>query len=542
MTTHSWRLFIDDHWVARATGFDRVVHHPRPMGVVIPADKPWETAGVGLNYVERRDDGQFVAFYNAMWWDLERGATMPVSRVTQGNDRAHHIYHRIGYATSEDGVHWDKPTLGLTDAPADVDRQTHAPFPTPVGSSRDNNLGVPFVVAFNLGRYGNVADSTKRYALRLAPDHSGGSSIGSSHFHAPRGYFASDLPDFLHDPAWRDKLVDAGSNFNPRRNQVHFWDDLHQEWVALEQGVTPHWIPSREVGRFASPDLVHWTSHSVLYPDAADSHTPQRYDEPMSMTPFYAEGAVFGLLSWFHSDRSHPDGGPNFDPTPEHPFVWPWCRKGTNEMRITISHDGGLTWDRAASREAWIPHGTEQDSYDRLVIGCHPPLQIGQEDWFYCAVIDGDHLGVRNNADQSAYYYDRLPRHQVGLYIQKHNRYVSLQARTQPEILITQPVTVDGEELQLNVDASRGRVQVAIAAADPVATFNGTTPSTAAHLYVAQPLAGFGFDDGQPVYANSVEHTVRFTQDAALTSLQGRSVRLLFRVVDANLYGFRFAG
>ena len=220
--------------------------------------------------------------------------------------------------------------------------------------------------------------------------------------------------------------------------------------------------------------------------------------------------------------------------------MWPWCRKGTNEMRITISHDGGLTWDRAASREAWIPHSTEQDSYDRLVIGCHPPLRIGDEDWFYCAVIDGDHLGVRNNAAQSAYYHDRLPRHQVGLYIQKRNRYVSLQTRRQPEILITQPVTVDGDTLQLNVDASRGIVQVGVAAADPVPTFNGTTPSTAPHLYANNLLPGLTFDDCQPVYANSLEHTVGFASGASVAALRGRLVRLLFRMVDANLYGFRF--
>src|SRR5437667_11675126 len=33
-----WQLFLDDYIVARSTGFDRVLHHPRAMGVVIPAD------------------------------------------------------------------------------------------------------------------------------------------------------------------------------------------------------------------------------------------------------------------------------------------------------------------------------------------------------------------------------------------------------------------------------------------------------------------------------------------------------------------------
>jgi hypothetical protein len=38
-----WQLFVDDFAVSRGTGLDRVVHHPKAMGVVIVNDKPWET-------------------------------------------------------------------------------------------------------------------------------------------------------------------------------------------------------------------------------------------------------------------------------------------------------------------------------------------------------------------------------------------------------------------------------------------------------------------------------------------------------------------
>ena len=536
MDARHWQLFLDDHVLARATGFDRIVRHPRALGVVIPADKPWETAGAAAMLVDRREDGSFFAYYTAMWWDIDSAGTL-ADGFRQ--DRAHHIFHRIAYATSADGIRWEKPSLGLVDAPAGVDREKHAPFPSPLGATRENNLGVPFVVVADLGRFGNVSDSAKRYVLRLAPDARGPAGVGAGWTNEPRGYFAVALPDFLNDPKWKERLIDSGGCFNPRRHIVHFWDDIHEQWVAIDQGVIGHWIPSREIARFASKDLINWTSQAALYPDAADPHAPQYYDEPMSMTPFCAEGVVFGLLSWFHSDRTHPDGGPNWQPTPEHPHVWPWCRKGTNEMRITISRDGGITWDRTSSREAWIPHGTEQDSYDRLVIGAQPPVRVGDEDWYYVQVINGDHLGVRNDPQQSAYYRGRLPQHQVALYVQKHNRYVSLTARNQQEVLITRPVTVAGTELQLNVDASRGVVRVGIAAADPVMTFDDTTPSAAPHLLVKRALPGFSFDDCEPVMANSIEHAVRFKNGASLESLKDKQVCLLFEMFDADLYGFR---
>ena len=156
----------------------------------------------------------------------------------------------------------------------------------------------------------------------------------------------------------------------------------------MVQNAVPHWLPSREIARFASADLKTWRSEIVLAPDPEDPHRPDLYDEPMVLVPFAAEGVVLGLLSWIHTDRTTPDGGPVMERapgspaqgwpwprTPEHPYVWPWARKGPNEMRITLSRDGGRTWDRTASRQAWIPHGTEQDSYDRLVITPTPPVQ-----------------------------------------------------------------------------------------------------------------------------------------------------------------------
>ena len=524
-----WHLPIDDYAFARLTGFDRVIHHPRPMGVVIPADKPWETFGAAMYYVDRRDDSTFIGFYQAMWWDP--------ALAKANKDAAHHIRGATAYATSPDGIHWDKPDLGLVEGPAGVDGSA-APFPTPRGSTKQNNLGVPFAMVQNLGRYGNVSDPGKRYALRLAPP--ANTEIGSAWKQEPRGYFAAELPDFLNHPHWRDQLTDSHSQFNPRRHTVSFWDDIHHEWVAMEQGVTPHWLPSREVGRMASKDLVHWTSQAALYPDAADPHTPHCYDEPMNLGAFCAEGVVFGLLSWFHSDRTTGESGGILEPSPQHPHVWPWYRKGTNEIRITLSRDGGTSWDRTSSRVPWIAHGREEDAYDRCVLGCLAPLRVGGEDWFYVNVMDGDHLVIRNNPRQNPYYHNRIVKHQTALYIQKHNRYVSLRAGNQSEVLITKPMVFHGDTLQLNVDAGHGCVRVGIALAEPVGTLaDQATCSTAAHLYEKKLIDGLGFNDCPPIHADCIDHAVQFNGGPNLEPLNGKPVVLMFEMVDADLYGFR---
>lgn len=552
--TENWQLFLDDYIIARSTGLSRVVHHPRAMGVVIPADKPWETFGVSPTCIHRREDGTFIAYYISMWWDCD--AAIQFSTEGMKRDRAHHTLHGVCYATSLDGIHWEKPNLGLSESPAGIDWDKNAPFPSPQGATMNNNLGLPFLVLANLGAYGNVSDPDKRYVIQMIHSSDEDTDFGAP-LKAKRRYFAREIPDFLHDPAWREKLIDSGSELDPRRHNLHFWDDIHEEWVSMEQGVIGHWLPSREIARFASKDLVGWTSDSVLYPDCADPHLPQYYDEPMDMTPFCAEGIVFGLLSWFHGDRTHPEGGPVLEPSPEHPNRWPWARKGTNEMRITVSRDGGKTWDRSVSREAWIPHGTEEDSYDRVVLSGSPPIRVGDEDWFYMRVVDSDHLIIRNNPAQHPYNSDRIGRHQVALYVQKHNRYVSLQAGNRREVLITKPMEVSGDSLQLNVDAARGIVRVGIGLAEPVMTFNGTTPSMAPHLlaptkpnysdhlphadFTDNLLPGFSFDDCEPITINSIEHTVKF-KSASFIAIKGKRVRLLFEMQNANVYGFRFSG
>jgi hypothetical protein len=534
LAVQHWQLFIDDDAFLRATGLARVVHHPRARGVVIPNDKPWETAGMNPLYFARLADGTFIGYYDAIRW-IADPAGAPVNGKIQ-QDRAQQYLNDLAVAVSKDGIHWEKPNLGFKDAPASLDWKKFPPFPSPVGTTRDNNL-LGFRFGFgDLGQFGNVTDPARRYALSVEG----------------QAYFSAALPDFIHDRAWRSKLVPAGGTFSPRGDALNFWDAEHGEWVAMVQNAVPHWLPSREIARFASKDLKTWRSEIVLAPDSADPHQPGYYDEPMILFPFATEGVVLGLLSWIHTDRTTPDGGPVLEKKPgdpvqgwpwaktaENPFMWPWARKGANEMRITISRDGGRTWDRTASRTAWIPHGTEQNSYDRLVIWAVPPVQVGDEDWFYTGNYDGDHLTTRTTANQDTYYHDRARRGQIALYVQKRNRYVSLSTGSQRETLITRPFVIQGERLELNVDASRGRVRVGIAEYKPVQTLKNTTPSIDPHLMEQNVLPGFSRDDCEPILANSVAQTVQFKSGASLKSLQGRRVVLFIEMVDADLYAFR---
>ncbi len=507
-----WHLFLDDHSITRSTGFRRVVHPPQPRGVVLRADKPWETEGNTPVYVGRRKDGMLECYYRAHWWITEPAA--------QGPPRYEHpdFRNHTAYAVSEDGVHWEKPVLKLVEGPSEIDGDTCPPYRFGRGKSNLNNL-VPCNQPRDLRLYGNVRDPAKRFTLHYRGNP------------APV-CFASEPPDFMNDPDWREKLVDSGGFQPSHYNTLEFWDDLHEEWVAMRQA--PNHPPVRCAGRYASPDLQNWTLEHFLYPDAHDSTDPRSFDEVYGLMAIHIEGFVVGFALWFHGDDTHPSNQ-------DCGLIGTNTGKGPQDVRIVTSWDGGRTWDRTVSREAWIPHGTEEDSYDRYVRLDCPPLRMGDEDWFYCSAYNGDHLSARR------YYRDRITVIQGALYVQKHNRYASLTAGNRHQILITQPIEVTGKTLQLNVDASRGEVKVAVGIDKVIEHRDGAWKFKAKlpHWMVEDRWGqthleeGFHFDDCEPVHANSIEYDVKF-KDSEFESLRGKTVRLYISVQDADLYGFRF--
>ena len=84
-----WHLFLDNHSITRSTGFRRVLHHPRKRGVVLKAEKAWETFGVTPMYVGRRPDGTYECYYQTLW-----------------RNRGGGYHNTMAYAVSKNGIDW----------------------------------------------------------------------------------------------------------------------------------------------------------------------------------------------------------------------------------------------------------------------------------------------------------------------------------------------------------------------------------------------------------------------------------------------------
>ena len=101
------QLFLDDYVIDTMGGAKRLMHSPTRRETVLVGDKPWDEASISYMSIIR--DG-----------DLYRGY---YRCYQQGPDRAKSPRY-TAYAESADGIHWEKPSLGVYE----------------FRGSRDNNL------------------------------------------------------------------------------------------------------------------------------------------------------------------------------------------------------------------------------------------------------------------------------------------------------------------------------------------------------------------------------------------------------------------
>ena len=114
-------LLVDDFMIEKLDGTRLELHRPMPRDVAIVHDRPWEGSGSGYHSVFR--DGDLLRMYYKAWQ-----LTVHEGKLIQ----PHPLF--ACYAESRDGIHWEKPELGLVEFN---------------GSTKNNILLAP-------GRIGNV--------------------------------------------------------------------------------------------------------------------------------------------------------------------------------------------------------------------------------------------------------------------------------------------------------------------------------------------------------------------------------------------------
>ena len=248
-------LFVDDWLIDRMPGTTLKLHSPRPREVSLVFDRPWE-GPVSLPGSVIHDAGRYRMWYAAR-------STGGASGQGAGSHTA--------YAESSDGIHWERPDLGLAEIDGsrannviayDTD-DTHIG-----GIDRDGNPGVPADEAY------------KAVTVRRLADRS----------HYIRGFTSAD--GLRWKVVERDPLLVAPRDEWPifDGEAAVFWDTLQQQYVGYFRG----WEPARggiyselrggvrSIRRSTSPDFREWSELQFIdMGDSPQEHLYKHTCEPL---------------------------------------------------------------------------------------------------------------------------------------------------------------------------------------------------------------------------------------------------------------------
>ena len=115
----SRQLFIDDRFIAEARDVALTMNPPTQHDEpVLVGDRPWEPLGVRTYTTVMLDrGGSWTGAPFRMWYSAVLRDGLPA----EGNIR-------VGYAESEDGLTWHKPSLGLIEFEGSKDNNIVAPL------------------------------------------------------------------------------------------------------------------------------------------------------------------------------------------------------------------------------------------------------------------------------------------------------------------------------------------------------------------------------------------------------------------------------
>lgn len=279
-------LFVDDYPLESMDGVEQRLNPPLPQEAVIEHDEPWEGGGTGYHTVFK--DGDTYKMYYKSW---QIGIGIPESG------------HRLvtGYAESEDGIHWEKPDLGLHE----------------FEGSTDNNIvwdgeGDVHAGSHNFTPFKDPnpdADPEARYK-----------AMGDI---SPMAYRSADGIHW--EKLQEEPVLSAEKGAYDSQNLV-FWDPVAEEYRVYFRDFTDDGQRIIETAR--SDDFLHWSDETALaYPDAPDEQLYVNAIKPYYRAPHIKLGfpARYVERDWDSQSMREPRAGTSDSvaPTPASAMVLP---------------------------------------------------------------------------------------------------------------------------------------------------------------------------------------------------------------------------
>ena len=370
-------LFVDDWLIEEMNGVSLQMHRPIPQEVVLEFNRPWE-GSISYDPVVMKEGDRYRLWY--------RGCGSESTWEDQCT----------AYAESDDGVHWERPTLGIFE----------------FNGNRENNIALQGsdAKALCVFKDGNpkMPDSERYKAIGVgAPIEKRATLRG---FTSPDGvhWQTLDQDPILVAPNDRWPMFDS--------HNIAFWDTLQSRYVAYMRG----WIPPgiRAIRRSVSDDFRQWSNPEFI--DLGNSPTEHLYKN--ACTQYFRAPHIYLMFpKRFVPDRK---------------FHEDWKDNGLSESVFMSSRDG-VHWDRRFM-EPFLGLGPDSDNWtDRN-------LYIG--------------VGVvpTGPSEMSVYYIEHYKRPSIRLRrgTLRTDGFVSVNAPYAGGEFVTKPLVFEGDRLVLNYATS----------------------------------------------------------------------------------------
>ena len=387
------QLFVDDRRIASRSGVVRRVHACRkaPEPVLEPS-MPWE----GDDLDSR------VYIYGSVLRDPE------TEQFRMWYNRGSYLL----YATSDDGIHWTRPKLGLVDWMG----------------NRDNNILPLSLHSPSIIRDEHETDPAKRYkALGYL---GGGSGYGVA-------YSAEGLKWTLYP---KNPVLPGGDTCTLSQ------DPRTHEYLAFHKLYRSHRDHQRRLVYLSrSKDMQDWTPQKlVMAPDKIDDAQTRveggLYSQFYNMSCFPYGGQFLGLVTHFRfTGEPQEKQGPDQSPA-----------DGPIDVQLVHSRDG-RNWDRLEQRVPVIPNGPYDYDAGCILGVANSPVFVGDQMWLYYTAITTTHGG-----------YMPKKRITIARAVWRRDGFVSLDADDEAGVVETVALQPVADQLFVNADASRGELRVEI--------------------------------------------------------------------------------
>ncbi len=491
-------LMVDDcleAWLGG--GARRHLNSPVPQEITLRMDAPWEgNASGGFTVFE--DGGLFRMYY--------RGQNFEYSGGELSSPRGKYVC----YAESSDGIHWEKPELGLVE----------------FDGSKKNNIVMDADKILN-GMFspfkdGNPAcEPDARYKSFVLMER--GKVRGLWAYKSADGIQWAEMSS---GPVITKGLLDT--------QNLAFWDGARGEYRAYHRnefrqaqtGEEPYGSHSiqaggerqrgsrygRDILTATSSDFVHWTDS--VFVNYSEGRPSELYTN--QVTPYYRAPHLFLGFPARYVERTWSESLECL-PELEHRRM----RAGISERYGAALTDGMFMSSRDGYNFNLWP-----ESFIRP--GLRP-----RDNWTY-----GDNFqnwgivttpsAVAWAPEELSFYvregYWRDEASSLRRYTMRVDGFASVQAPLSGGELVTKPLIFAGRDLVLNFSASAaGSVRVELL-----------------RDQMNEPIEGFRLEDCIEVLGDELERVVRWQEGRALDGLAGTPVRLRFVLRDADLYSFRF--